>query len=92
LTWLYCLMCQPEPKDEQFRAMGNERWMPTALNDRKAEHWLGEASLCRKLLEELAERELAHLRPREELLRSVRPVNRIFQAGRGRGMMFGAPS
>ena len=43
--------------------------MPAGLMDRKPEHWLGEASLCRKLLEELAERELAYLRPREERLR-----------------------
>ena len=28
LTWLYCLMCQPHPKNEQFVALGNERWMP----------------------------------------------------------------
>ncbi len=69
LTWLYCLMCQPEPKDEQFVALGNEKWMPASLMARKPEQWLGEASLCRKLLVELAEGELATLRPREELLR-----------------------
>jgi hypothetical protein len=69
LTWLYCLMCQPAPKDEQFVAMGNERWMPASLMDRPPAEWLGEASLCRKLLVELGERELAYLRPREERLR-----------------------
>jgi len=62
-------MCQPAPKDEQFVAMGNEKWMPASLMDRPPAHWLGEATLCRKLLEELAERELAYLRPREERLR-----------------------
>ena len=70
LTYMYCLMCQPEPKDEHFVAMGNEKWMPAGLMDRKIEHWLGKASLCRKLLEELAERELAYLRPRERRLRN----------------------
>ena len=35
LTWVYCLMCQPAPKDEHFVAMGNPRWMPTGLMDRK---------------------------------------------------------
>jgi len=70
LTWLYCLMCQPKPKDEQFIAMGNERWMPAGLMDREPKYWLGEATLCRKLLVELAERELAYLRPREERLRT----------------------
>ena len=69
LTWLYCLMCQPAPKDEQFVAMGNEKWMPASLMDRPPAEWLGEASLCRKLLVERAERELAYLRPREERLR-----------------------
>jgi hypothetical protein len=70
LTYLYCLMCQPAPKDEHFIALGNERWMPAALMDRKAEHWLGKASLCRTLLIELAESELAFLRARELLLRT----------------------
>jgi len=69
LTWLYCLMCQPAPKDEQFVAMGNEKWMPASLMDRPPAQWLGEHSLCRTLLEQRAERELAYLRPREERLR-----------------------
>ena len=64
LTWLYCLMCQPEPKDEHFVALGNELWMPAGLSDRKTEHWFGEGPVCRKLLREMAERELALLRPR----------------------------
>ena len=42
LTWLYCLMCQPAPKDEQFVAMGNEKWMPASLMDRPPAEWLGE--------------------------------------------------
>ena len=25
MTWLYCLMCQPEPKDEHFVAIGNDQ-------------------------------------------------------------------
>ena len=69
LTWLYCLMCQPVHKDEQFIAMGNEKWMPASLMDRPPEEWLGEVSLCEKLLVERAERELAYLRSREERLR-----------------------
>ncbi len=70
LTWLYCLMCQPDPKAEQFVALGNERWKPAGLMDRPPQQWLGEAELCEKLLIALAERELAYLRPREELLRT----------------------
>jgi hypothetical protein len=70
LTWLYCLMSQPKPKDEHFVELGNERYMPAGLMDRKPEHWLGKASLCQKLLVDLAERELAHLRPREARLRT----------------------
>ena len=69
LTYMYCLMCQPAPKDEQFVAMGNERWMPAGLMDRDIKHWLGEASLCKRLLVELAEREIAFLTQRETLLR-----------------------
>jgi len=69
LTYLFCLMCQPAPKDEQFVAMGNERWMPAGLMDREPAQWLGEASLCKKLLVELGEREIAFLTLRERLLR-----------------------
>ena len=70
LTWIYCLMCQPKPRDEDFVAIGNERFMPRGLNDRQGEHWLGDVELCRKLLKKVAEDELAHLRRREVLLRT----------------------
>ena len=69
LTYLYCMMCQPEPRDEHLVDIGNERFMPTALMDRDIAHWSGPIEVSRMLLIELAERELAHLRPREELLR-----------------------
>ena len=63
-------MCQPKPRDEDLVAIGSERFMPAGLNDRKIETWVGEVELSRKLLTELAERELAQLRPREALLRT----------------------
>ena len=69
LTWIYCLMAQPDPRDEDFVEIGNKSWMPSGLNDRKIHHWLGDDALSRKLLKEIAERELAALRPREERLR-----------------------
>jgi hypothetical protein len=69
LTYLYCLMCQPAPKDEQFVALGNERWKPAGLMDRTPVQWLGEDTLCKTLLVQLAEREIAFLKQREELLR-----------------------
>ena len=43
--------------------------MPKGLDDRPTEQWTGTAEHCRQLLIELAERELAQLRPREEVLR-----------------------
>ena len=70
LTWLYCLMCQPAPKDAHFVAMGNPAWRPVGLEDRQIHHWLGNAELCRKLLLELVESELAALRKREAILRT----------------------
>jgi hypothetical protein len=69
LTWIYCLMAQPEAKDQDFIALGNERVMPAALKDRKTEHWLPLRPMCQQLLEDLVARELAFLRPREEQLR-----------------------
>jgi hypothetical protein len=62
-------MGQPAPKDKDFIAAGNERWTPTALYARDPLDWLGEKPLCRQILEDLVERELASLRKREERLR-----------------------
>ena len=67
LTWLYCLMAQPNPKDAHIAAMGP--LMPEALNIRETLHWFPARSVCRQLLKALAERELAALRPRAEVLR-----------------------
>jgi hypothetical protein len=70
LTWLYCLMAQPAPRDSDFVTIGNERWMPTGLNDRNPFEWLGEKHVCRRILKELVEQELASVRRREARLRS----------------------
>ena len=70
LTWLYCLMAQPAPKDKDFVAVGNERWTPPSLYDRDPRDWLGGKAVSRKILKDLVERELAGLRQREELLRT----------------------
>ena len=59
LTWLYCLMAQPEPKDADFVNIGAERFMPAGLNDRKIHLWLGDGELCRKLLRRACGGELA---------------------------------
>ena len=67
LTWLYCLMAQPNPKDAHIAAMGP--LMPEALNIRETLHWFPARSVCRQLLKALAERELAAVRLREEVLR-----------------------
>jgi hypothetical protein len=69
LTWLYCLMAQPAPKDKDFVAMGNPRWRPTALEDRDPMDWLGGKALCRQILNERVTEELASLRQREQRLR-----------------------
>ena len=50
LTWLYCLMAQPAPKDKDFVAVGQESWTPPALYDREPRDWLGEPPVCRKIL------------------------------------------
>lgn len=69
LTYLYCVMCKPAPKDDEFRAMGNEKWMPPGLMEREPEDWLGEQPLCRQLLIQRAEREILELTQREAILR-----------------------
>ena len=69
LTWLYCLMAQPAPKDKDFVAMGNPRWRPTALDDRDPLDWLGGKDVSRQILKDLCTRELESLRQRERHLR-----------------------
>jgi len=51
LTWLYCLMAQPAPKDKDFVAIGQESWTPPALYDREPRDWLGEPPVCRKIFD-----------------------------------------
>ena len=70
LTWLYALMAQPAPKDKDFVAVGQECWTPPALYDRDPHDWQGERPVCRKILKDMVERELASLRRREQVLRT----------------------
>jgi hypothetical protein len=70
LTYLYCLMAQPAPKEKHFVAMGNPAWTPTALYDRDAQDWLGEKPVCQRILAELLQRELTYLEQREKRLRT----------------------
>jgi hypothetical protein len=37
LTWVFCLMAQPRPRDEELVNFGSEKFMPLGLNNRKAE-------------------------------------------------------
>jgi hypothetical protein len=69
LTNIYCLMTQADPNNKDLREMGSEHVMPTAIRDRKPEHWLPLREHCRQLLIELAESELASLWSREAVLR-----------------------
>jgi hypothetical protein len=69
LTWLYCLMAQPAPKDKDFVAMGNPRWMPAELDDRDPLDWLGSKDVCRQILKNTIERALTSLIERERHLR-----------------------
>ena len=70
LTWLYCLKCQPAPKDADFIAMGNPCVMPAGMKDRRGERWMASRQVARQILEDLVVRQLADLRSREEQLRT----------------------
>jgi hypothetical protein len=70
LTTLFCLIAQPDPKDEIVMELAGERFMPEALRGRRTELWLGGPRLCRAVLVKIVERELAWLRQREALLRT----------------------
>jgi hypothetical protein len=66
---LFCLNGQPAPKDEDFVALGNQRYMPEGLRDREAANWFPLAEVGRQAVIEIIERQLARLSRREEVLR-----------------------
>jgi hypothetical protein len=71
LTYLYCLMAQPRDRtDADFLLLDSDHAMPESCKDRQTERWLGPPEVCRAMLRDKAEREIAKLRVREELLRT----------------------
>jgi hypothetical protein len=69
MTWLHCLVAQPNPKERDIALVLDRRVMPKALQDRDVEVWPGDRAVSRAALEAIVARELPALRAREELLR-----------------------
>jgi hypothetical protein len=69
LTYVYCLMSQPDPKDEHYRPVDVNHSIPPGMKDRDTEDWLGEVPICRAILRGVFEGQIASLRQREALLR-----------------------
>jgi hypothetical protein len=70
LTWLFCLVSQPEPSEEELAEMGGEGRMPASLRDRKVETWLPPKPICQEVLRQQVAIALAVLRERETHLRA----------------------
>jgi hypothetical protein len=69
MTWLHCLVAQPNPKERDIALVLDRRVMPKAFQDRDVEVWPGDRAVSRAALEAIVARELSALRAREELLR-----------------------
>jgi hypothetical protein len=70
MTWLYCLLAQPKPREAEIRQMGDHRWMPKAFQDHDPTLWIPIHRHARMLLDELVTHELSILRARERWLRT----------------------
>jgi hypothetical protein len=72
VTWLYCLMAQPEPRPREceLAQMGDPRYQPKAFQDHDADLWIPAHRHARMLLDELVTHALAEMRAREEWLRT----------------------
>jgi hypothetical protein len=69
LTYVYCLMCQPNPKDEDYRPVDVNHSIPAGMKDRDTADWLGEVPTCRAILSGVFKGQIAWLRQREAPLR-----------------------
>jgi hypothetical protein len=69
MTWLHCLVAQPNPKERDIGLVLDRRVMPKALQDRDVEVWPGDPAASRAALEAIVARELPALRAREAMLR-----------------------
>jgi hypothetical protein len=69
LVRLYCLFGQVNPKHEDVNDLANPAVKPETFRDHDPDDWAPAPSVCRRLLEELAARELVRLRARESWLR-----------------------
>jgi hypothetical protein len=69
LTYVYCLMCQPDPKDEDHIPIDVNHSIPAGMKDRDTDAWLYDCDTARAILRGVFEGQIAWLREREALLR-----------------------
>jgi hypothetical protein len=69
LTWLYCLVAQPQPKQADADLLRRPDVMPKSIQDRKPDHWPPTPEHSRAQLRALVERELPPLVALAERLR-----------------------
>jgi len=69
MTWLDCLVAQPNPKQKDIDIILEPRCVPKALQDRDVELWPGDPAASRARLQAIVDRELPRLRALEKTLR-----------------------
>ena len=66
MTWLDCLVAQPNPKQKDIDRILDPRCVPKALQDRDVKLWPGNPAESRARLQAIVDRELPRLRALEE--------------------------
>jgi len=69
VTWFYCLLAQPDPKDAEVTRIGDRKLMPKAFQDHDCGLWIPDPPRCAQLLSDLVTHKLILLRARAEWLR-----------------------
>jgi hypothetical protein len=68
-TWVDCLVCTPDPKQEEVAKVLDPAHIPKGLRDRDVTLWPGNPAESRARLQAIVDRELPRLRALEETLR-----------------------
>jgi hypothetical protein len=71
MTWLHALAAQPDPKERDIQLVLDRRVMPKSIQDRDVAVWRPDPAMSRAVLAAIVARELAFLRVRAGMLRSL---------------------
>jgi len=69
MTWLDCVVAQPNPKQKDIDLILDHRQVPKSIQDRELKLWPGDRAASKARLQAIVDRELPRLKALEETLR-----------------------